>query len=778
MAVNDLPSDGAGLAWQPMRREHDRIAQVEQLVRMALLSGASDAGERELSFEAAVRYTMMQLAQVMEESVVEVWLRDVPPWGAGDGESLAPIASATRAGEVARTTPDDLILAVMTASRPLRFDDAPEHPLVRTWVTGAEVSPEVVNVFLGLPVRYRREMIGVLAIAIPYTPSVEHVALLDSIADYLGVAAQVAHATYLEEHQHDVSFAVLREAPLAAAVVTPGDYTLIITNPRFDHLLHIGPDVWGQRLDVALPEHAAALRKAWRLDEVSRTGTLRVMLDMPVRLLEGLTYWDFTCAPLLDGPTGTVQGIVITGVDVTARVVQRQRQQRSVDVAQERVWQMVALHQISLEVATQLGQDPMALLRQILEKMAQVVDASGGMVYYADRETGDLEAIVATGLSKNYTGTRLARGEGLSGRVFITGQGQLVADYRRYPLRASAFAEAPFGAVAAVPMKQRGQVVGVICLVQELRLDGTPIHHHHLDDTQTAFTAEDIWLLELFATQAAHAIENARTYLDLERAYQRQRALDRQRDDFLARASHDLRLPLTSVVGYLDLALARVEGDDDLQTLLQQAADEAQRLREMLDDMMAQVRQDGQGREPQTRPLDLGPIIEDVVQARRKQVALHGTRHRFFLQIDEPLTVLADRTSLKEVLENLISNAVKYSPGGGDIVIAARATVAQDDAQGEMALVTVSDEGIGIPPEAHDQIFERFLRLESSLASEIRGDGIGLYLARQLVEAMGGTIWLAQSQPGVGSIFAFTLPLAPESVAFDHADPPPVADAE
>ncbi|HKD76611.1 MAG TPA: ATP-binding protein, partial [Ktedonobacterales bacterium] len=155
-------------------------------------------------------------------------------------------------------------------------------------------------------------------------------------------------------------------------------------------------------------------------------------------------------------------------------------------------------------------------------------------------------------------------------------------------------------------------------------------------------------------------------------------------------------------------------------------------------------------------------VVSDVVRARQKQVALHGMSHTVSMDVPEDLLVQADVARLKEVLENLISNAVKYSPHGG--MVRVDAGISDDDPQ--MALIRVSDEGVGIASEAHEHIFERFTRSESALASEIRGTGIGLYLARQLVESMGGAIWLERSEPGNGSTFAYTLPLA--SVAPEH----------
>lgn len=752
----------------PFRREQDRIVLIETHLRSVLLSGhLPDApNQAPLTLPKVLELVANELTRGMGEALVEIWLRALPPWitlAVEDSQPLRAGASATPTSvtDIIRLQrpADDILLAVVTAGRPLRFDDAEEHPLVRQWAANAGIAPEKVMAFLGIPIRAQGELLGVLAVGSPGDLTSEHATLIDAIAHYIGAGVEMTRLRAGLHSQQELAQTVLSEAPVAAAVMRVADDTIVMTNRRFDTLLQIGPDVWGQQLSAVLPDHAPQLRTALHLDAVAQNGETRVIFDLPIRLATGITYWDFTCSPLRD-TTGTLENILIAGVDVTARVTQRQRQKRSVDIAQERLYQMVELHRIALEVASQLGQDLPGLLRQILEKMVQLVNAQGGMVYYADRERGELEVVVSTGLEQDYTGMRLARGEGLAGKVFVTGESQRVDDYRTYPLRASSFADAPIGAMAAIPMKQRGQVIGVICLVHRLPTEVPSTPERFPDEAAThLFTSDDMWVLELFATQAGQAIENARTYRDLERAYQQQRALDRQKDDFIARASHDLRLPLTSVIGFVELSLDLLNDSTQVnaRSMLEQAASEAQRLKELMDQLLAQVQLDSGERNVHVRAVRLAPIIEEVVQARRKQALLHGAPHSFAVQVPEDLMVATDVARLKEILENLLSNAAKYSPQGGLICVAAAALPTSSP---QMVELTVSDQGIGIPREAHDQIFERFTRVESPLVSEIRGNGLGLYLARQLTESLNGRLWLKRSFPGEGSTFALTLPQA------------------
>jgi signal transduction histidine kinase len=746
---------------QPMRREQDRISVIEARIRTELLSGRSAraTGPLVLSFIEALRVVVADITLGMQELLAEIWLRDMPPWGDGatGDHTLRCYASMGLLGQsvTPRDTapPADILLAVVTAGRPLRFDDATDHPLVRAWAQEAGIDPDAVQAFMGLPLYSGGQLLGVLAVALPVIPSPEHAMFLDAVAAYVTASVEQARLRHQLHAQRELAQTVLREAPIAAAVLRVADYSIVLTNPQFDALFQIGPDVWGQRLEVVLPDHAEQLRAIFMLDEVRATGETRQIVDQQIRLNTGVTYWDFTCSPVHDD-AGALEAILIAGVNVTARVLQRQRQKRTADLAQERVLQMVELHRISLEVAAQLGQDPRGLLRQILEKMIALVSANGGVVLLADRESGDLEVMVSAGLARDYTGTHLARGEGLPGRVAVTGESQRVDDYQTYPLRAPALDDPSFRAVAAVPLKQRNQVLGVICVI---KTDQLPAGKLPDEVISPIFSDDDRWLLELFAVQAAHAIENTRTYLDLDRAYQAQRALDRQKDDFIARTSHDLRLPLTGVLGFLDLALALLpaDADDELRRSLQQAADDAERMRELMDQLLEQARLESGQRAVHLTSVTLAPVVDEVVNARRKQVQLHGTPHRFEVRVPAGIVIIADLARLKEILENLLSNAVKYSPQGGTIRVEGR--IARDAQMVEMA---ISDEGIGIPPEAHAQIFERFARVESPVASEISGTGLGLYLARQLIESMGGAIRLERSAPGKGSTFVITLPLA------------------
>ena len=146
-------------------------------------------------------------------------------------------------------------------------------------------------------------------------------------------------------------------------------------------------------------------------------------------------------------------------------------------------------------------------------------------------------------------------------------------------------------------------------------------------------------------------------------------------------------------------------------------------------------------------------VSELAAQVVERFAPQTGDKHTLELRFTTDVPpVHADYDRIREVLENLISNAIKYSPEGGVIRIMGRS-------EGDVAVISVSDQGVGIPPDEQRKLFRRFYRVDNRLRRETQGAGLGLFLSRAIVEAHGGRIWV-ESQPGRGSRFSFTLPLA------------------
>lgn len=241
-----------------------------------------------------------------------------------------------------------------------------------------------------------------------------------------------------------------------------------------------------------------------------------------------------------------------------------------------------------------------------------------------------------------------------------------------------------------------------------------------------------------------------------------ERAADLARDELLSVASHELKTPLTSIKGFAQLLqrdLARHPGYDRglgparAQRHLGAMLEQLDRLGGLVDELLDVTRIEAGRLELRRERCDLAVLVAAAVE-RADLAAADGRRH-FLLDIaHDRLTGYWDRGRLDQVLLNLLDNAVKYSPAGGTV----RVTLAARRGQ---ALLTVADEGIGVPAAQLDSLFEPFARAANALAPDYGGLGLGLYIARRIVEQHGGRIW-AESAEGRGSAFHVTLPLAEE----------------
>jgi len=221
------------------------------------------------------------------------------------------------------------------------------------------------------------------------------------------------------------------------------------------------------------------------------------------------------------------------------------------------------------------------------------------------------------------------------------------------------------------------------------------------------------------------------------------------KSDFVSAVSHELRTPLTSIYGFAEtLQRSDVDFTDvERETFLRHIAAESERLIRIVDDLLSVARLEAGTLDVALEPTDLGDALRDAAAAAQGR---EEGRHRFSVRIEPAeLAVRADREKLGQVLANLLDNAVRYSPEGGTIIVSARG-------RARAAEVTVADEGIGISEPDRQRVFAKFFRSERAPAGQ--GTGLGLFLVRGLVTAMGGRIWL-ESEEGRGSRFTFELPL-------------------
>jgi PAS domain S-box-containing protein len=227
------------------------------------------------------------------------------------------------------------------------------------------------------------------------------------------------------------------------------------------------------------------------------------------------------------------------------------------------------------------------------------------------------------------------------------------------------------------------------------------------------------------------------------------RQAEELKSTFVSVVSHELKTPVALIKGYAE-TLRREDADWDRKTMhesLTVIAEEADHLTHLIDSLLEASRIQAGGLKLQPTDINLVRLADKVVDGFRTQTDLHT------FELDFPPDfppVWGDPERLREVLSNLVSNAVKYSPDGGTVWVGGRV-------DGGGVTVYIADQGIGIPPEEQGRIFDRFHRIETGLHRRTEGTGLGLYLVKSIVEAHGGRVWV-ESAPGRGSIFMFTLP--------------------
>jgi PAS domain S-box-containing protein len=231
------------------------------------------------------------------------------------------------------------------------------------------------------------------------------------------------------------------------------------------------------------------------------------------------------------------------------------------------------------------------------------------------------------------------------------------------------------------------------------------------------------------------------------------RLVEQVKSDFVSTVSHELRTPLTSIYGFAETLLRQdvMFGEQERQTFLRYIASESQRLTSIVDTLLNVARLDTGDLQVNLAETDVrdvvGQVLETVTGAQ-----ING--HEFVVELpDEPLAARADPEKLRQVCSILVDNALRYSPEGGTVTVGAAR-------RRDTVEVSVEDEGIGIPQSDQEQIFRKFYRgSDAELRAGAGGTGLGLFIARGLVTAMGGRIWVS-SQEGEGSRFAFELPAA------------------
>jgi PAS domain S-box-containing protein len=254
------------------------------------------------------------------------------------------------------------------------------------------------------------------------------------------------------------------------------------------------------------------------------------------------------------------------------------------------------------------------------------------------------------------------------------------------------------------------------------------------------FTADHEQLISAIAVQTAVALDNAKLYEEI-------KSLNAKKDEFIGLASHELKTPVTSISGYLQIIEQSFANEDRNKIFISKARSQVNKLAALISDLL-DVSKIQTGKLPLSySSFDLAGLLKEVTEVMQQTNPLH----QIILNCDETnLTIEADHQRIEQVLINLISNAVKYSPDADRIIVNACAAV-------DKIRVSIQDFGIGIEPEQQERIFSRFYRVEN-LAAHMSGLGIGLYISQEIIKRHHGKLWV-KSAAGKGSTFLFEVPV-------------------
>jgi signal transduction histidine kinase len=306
----------------------------------------------------------------------------------------------------------------------------------------------------------------------------------------------------------------------------------------------------------------------------------------------------------------------------------------------------------------------------------------------------------------------------------------------------SEIATGPLRSAAHVPLSTRGLITGLLSVYFK---------------GEAEITESEARTLRTVARLVSVAKENADLVSELrDNNFQLERA-NRLKSEFLANVSHELRTPMNAIIGYSKLMLDGLDGELNSQqeSDLQRVTTAADNLLGLINGLLDLSKIEAGRMEINVEELDVRPVIEDVVALVRPQSDAKELEVRANIEVELP-TILADRARFRQVLVNLMSNAVKFTDKGGVVITAT-------SGDGWVTL-SVADTGIGISREAQAYIFDEFRQADASTTRRFGGTGLGLAISKRLVALHGGRIWVESGASG-GSVFSFTMPVYVNAVA-------------
>jgi len=658
--------------------------------------------------------------------------------------------------------PDRFTWAVLESSHSLVINHAREHP----HFSSPQAQRSEVEAVAGFPLLGTRGVVGVMnAVYLrPHIFSEDELRVLGLLASQAAVAITNARL-YEETRRRLEELTVLHEVALAAASTLSleeiaGRVTvavkqglgcehlhLLLLDEERGSLEHIGRDARakdglrqlrvGQGLAGWVAEHAQLLRVGDVSQDPRYVGE---MPDIHSALLVPLTVGERVIG-VIDAASSRHDAFSAGDEHLLTTVAR----QLAVAIENARLYQETERRLAEVSVLYQLARQITSLnVQEVLDSISwslkQATGCRGCSIALLDPVSNLLEIRAAAGIEDKWKRDfKLRLGEGIAGRVALEGQPIYVADASQ--VEGFVFFNSAVRSLLTVPLSIQDKVIGTLSIDSE---------------QPSAFSEADERLLTIAASQAAIAIENARLYARLEQrarnlaeAYAELKEADRLKDEMVQNISHELRTPLTFVKGYVELLLVEEAGalSDKQKDYLKIVVDKTDAVTRLVSDIIFLQQAD---RVPgKVASISLANLARRALRGCAATVEDAGLT--LVADIPDDLSPVAgDAGRLVQVFDNLLNNAIKFSPKGGQISVTIK------DA-GPMLQVSVSDQGIGISKDQQERIFERFYQVDGSTRRRFGGVGLGLAIVKRIVESHNGRVWV-ESEPGKGSRFCFTVP--------------------
>ena len=468
---------------------------------------------------------------------------------------------------------------------------------------------------------------------------------------------------------------------------------------------------------------------------VYETGNILQIPEEPVTRHDGVTLLFET----VKSPIRDIHGNVAMTVGVSRDITERKRAQETL---RRRANQLETVAVVSSTASTVL--DPDSLLQAVVDLTRERFNLYHAHIYLADEAWQTLLLAVGAGevgrrmVSQGHAipmdaekslVARAARGR----LAIIVNDVQSHADFLPNPLLPETRAE------MAVPMVVGDRVLGVFDVQS---------------DTVDDFTEEDANIYTTLAAQVAVALQNARLYVEQAATVTQLRELDRLKSSFLANMSHELRTPLNSILGFADVMLEGLDGDltPNMENDLGLIQKNGKHLLHLINDVLDMAKIEAGKMNLSLERFSLQEVLEEVTSIIQPFAAEKSLSVDIDPTSDSSLYITADRTRIRQVMLNVVNNAIKFTESGQVSV--------RFERRGDRSLTSICDTGISIPPDKLEAIFQEFTQVDSSSTRKSGGTGLGLPISRRLVEMHGGRMWAESSGiEGEGSTFFIELPI-------------------